>query len=136
MPDNEKRGAHRSRTFLKADIDINGGLSSLGCIVKDLSETGARLVLSEGVVLPETFRLRLSKPDRWVHASVRWRRGEFVGVHFEAEPAVSAGGTVESHGSDAERIRFLEGEVARLRRMLETLRADPTKLHQILDSAA
>lgn len=131
----DKRGAHRSRTFLKADIDINGGLSSLSCIVKDISESGARIALSDGVVLPEHFRIRLPKPDRWVGASVRWRRGDFVGVHFEGshEAIVAPGEAVQS---DAERIRFLEGEVSRLRRMLEELRADPTKIHQILDRAA
>jgi hypothetical protein len=131
----DKRGAHRSRTFLKADIDINGGLSSLSCIVKDMSETGARITLSDGVVLPEHFRIRLPKPDRWVPASVRWRRGDFVGIHFEGghEVVIAPGDAAQS---DADRIRYLEGEVSRLRRMLEELRADPTKIHQILDSAA
>lgn len=131
----DQRGAHRSRTFLKADIDINGGLSALSCIIKDLSDTGARIVVSDGVVLPETFRLHLPKPDRWVSASIRWRRGEFVGVHFVQDEGASAG-TEEPLTADAARIRYLEGEVSRLRRMLEALRADPTKLHQILDQAA
>jgi hypothetical protein len=131
----DKRGAHRSRTFLKADISINGGLSALSCIIKDLSDTGARIVLSAGVVLPETFRLHLPKPDRWVDATVRWRRGEYVGVHFMQEEASLADQGETPQGA-AERIRYLEGEVNRLRRMLEELRADPTKLHQILDQAA
>ena len=131
----DKRGAHRSRTFLKAEIDLSGGLSALSCIIKDLSDTGARLVLSEGVALPETFRLHLPKPDRWVQASVRWRRAELVGVHFEGEPAITTAPGETTLG-DAERIRALEAEVSRLRRMLEELRADPSKLHQILDKAA
>ena len=129
----DKRGAHRNRTFLKADLDVSGGLSSLSCIVKDLSDTGARLVLSDGVVLPETFRLRLPKPDRWVHVSVRWRRGEFVGVHFD-DPSQAAHS--DEPASEADRIRQLEAEVARLRNLLEAVRADPTRLHQLLDPAA
>jgi hypothetical protein len=129
----DKRGAHRNRTFLKAELDVSGGLSSLGCIVKDLSDTGARLVLSDGVVLPETFRLRLPKPDRWVHVSVRWRRGEFVGVHFDDAPPASSS---DESVNEAERVRHLETEVARLRNLLEAVRADPTRLHQLLDPAA
>jgi hypothetical protein len=129
----EQRGAHRSRTFLKADIDINGGLSRLSCIVKDLSDTGARLAVSDGILLPDTFRLRLSKPDRWVQASVRWRRGEFVGVHFDEPGAVEHG---EPELTDAARVRALEAEVVRLRRMLEEIRSDPSRVQQILDGAA
>jgi hypothetical protein len=131
MSDN--RRAQRSRTFLKAEIDVSGGLSTLSCIIKDLSDTGARISVSEGIVLPETFRIHLPKPDRWVHATVRWRRAEYIGVHFEGEP-LSRG--QEPEQSDADRIRHLEAENARLRRMLEELRNDPSKIHQILDQAA
>jgi hypothetical protein len=129
MSDN--RYALRSRTFLKAEIDLNGGLSTLGCIVKDLSETGARILVSEGIALPETFRIHLTKPDRWVQATVRWRRGEYIGVHFDGEQPL-----VAQDQSESDRIRQLEAENARLRRMLEELRNDPSRIHQILDSAA
>ena len=131
MSDN--RYALRSRTFLKAEIDLNGGLSTLGCIVKDLSETGARILVSEGIALPETFRIHLPKPDRWVQATVRWRRGEYIGVHFDGEQPLAAH---DQDKSEAERIKQLEAENARLRRMLEELRNDPSRIHQILDSAA
>jgi hypothetical protein len=131
MSDN--RYAQRSRTFLKAEIDLNGGLSTLGCIVKDLSETGARISVSEGIALPETFRIHLPKPDRWVQATVRWRRGEYIGVHFDGEQPSAAH---EQDKSEADRIKQLEAENGRLRRMLEELRNDPSRIHQILDSAA
>jgi hypothetical protein len=127
----DKRYAQRSRTFLKAEIDLNGGLSTLSCIVKDLSETGARVLVSEGIALPETFRIHLPKPDRWVQATLRWRRGEYIGVHFDDEPHAH-----ETEQSDADRIRQLEAENARLRRLLEELRNDPSRIHQILDTAA
>ena len=129
MSDN--RYALRSRTFLKAEIDLNGGLSTLSCIVKDLSETGARILVSEGIALPETFRIHLPKPDRWVQATVRWRRGEYIGVHFDGEQPLAG-----QDQSESDRIRQLEAENARLRRMLEELRNDPSRIHQILDSAA
>ncbi|HEV7872525.1 MAG TPA: PilZ domain-containing protein [Xanthobacteraceae bacterium] len=129
MSDN--RYALRSRTFLKAEIDLNGGLSTLSCIVKDLSETGARILVSEGIALPETFRIHLPKPDRWVQATVRWRRGEYIGVHFDGEQPLAV-----QDQSESDRIRQLEAENARLRRMLEELRNDPSRIHQILDSAA
>lgn len=129
MSDN--RYAQRSRTFLKAEIELNRGLSTLGCIVKDLSDTGARILVSEGIALPETFRIHLPKPDRWVEATLRWRRGEYIGVQFDEVPQAH-----EPEQTDAERIKRLEADNARLRRMLEELRNDPSRIHQILDSAA
>jgi hypothetical protein len=106
-------------------------LSTLSCIVKDLSGTGARISVSDGIALPETFRIHLPKPDRWVQATIRWRRNGYIGVHFD-EPE----STHESDQSEADRIRRLEAENARLRRLLEELRSDPSKIHLILDSAA
>jgi hypothetical protein len=126
----DHRDTQRSRTFLKAEIDVNG-LSTLSCIVKDLSGTGARISVSDGIALPETFRIHLPKPDRWVQATIRWRRDGYIGVHFD-EPESPH----ESDQSDADRIRRLEAENARLRRLLEELRSDPSKIHLILDSAA
>lgn len=127
----DQRCAPRNRTYLRAEIDLNG-VSSLACIVRDLNEVGARISLSEAIFVPERFRLRLPKPDRWVEVHVRWRRGDNIGVYFEAVILDDGG----PGGDDAARIRQLEADNARLRRMLEDLRNDPSKLHQILDHAS
>ena len=129
MPD--KRSAARRRTFLKAEIDLNG-ISALPCRVRDLNEDGARLEISPGIVLPDTFRIRLPKPDRWVSAHVRWRQGGDVGIKFETVLVAAA----PDPASDALRIKVLEAEVLRLRTLLEEVRADPAKLHALLDTAA
>jgi hypothetical protein len=125
----EHRIAERIRTFLRGRIEYNGGQSSLDCLVRDLSDTGAKLVVSESVTLPETFRLYIPKNDRWARVRTRWRRGDSIGVNFEAESATAPA------AEDAPRMRELEAEVVKLRRVLEELRRDPSKIHQLLDKA-
>lgn len=128
----EQRGTIRSRTFLQARVVFNGGQSSLDCVIRDLSEGGARLTISEGITLPDVFRLHITKTDERRQVRLCWRRGSLVGVRFEPEPLA----TPEPDAAvAARRIRELEAEVARLRRMLEELRADPGRIVTLLDQA-
>ncbi len=63
-----------------------------GCVVADISETGARLDVENSEQLPDNFTLLLSgqrnnTPHR--HCHVVWRLPNQIGVHFEkriAEP--------------------------------------------------
>ncbi|MBV9078187.1 MAG: PilZ domain-containing protein [Methylobacteriaceae bacterium] len=127
----EQRSAERTRTFLRGRIEYNGGQSSFDCLVRDLSEHGARVVVSEAVTLPETFRLHIPKNDRSETVHVKWRRGESVGVSFE--PVAAQAGA--PHDEDKDRIRLLEAEIVRLRRVLEELRGDPSRIQILLDKA-
>ena len=131
----EQRGSPRTRTLLPARVTFNGGRTTIDSVVRDLSEGGARLKVSEGIALPETFRVHLLKTDEWHQARMCWRRGDFVGVRFERAdhqapvPAPTA-------DAAARRIRELEAEVARLRLILEELRADPGRVVRLLDQAS
>ena len=57
------------------------------CQLKNISATGAKLVMDDEVELPATLLLSFSL-DGAVRrrCSVIWRREEETGVHFEAEP--------------------------------------------------
>lgn len=60
------------------------GLPPVRCSFADVSETGARLVVAEGTVVPETFGLRLvsdGAPER--RCRVVWRTELEVGLRFE-----------------------------------------------------
>jgi hypothetical protein len=55
-----------------------------GCVVNDISETGARLAIDAPQDLPERFALLLSKngmPTRLCRAV--WRTADQIGVRFE-----------------------------------------------------
>lgn len=133
----EQRSATRSRTLLPALISFDRGRSTTEAVVRDLSEAGARLKVSAGVPLPELFEIHFQRTDERRHARLCWRRGDFVGVQFEGAPAQEADDEpVGASSAAAQRIRELEAEVAKLRRLLDELRADPGRMMHLLDQAA
>lgn len=130
----EHRNAIRRRTFLKGEIAFNNRQSSFECVVRDLSETGARIALPGSVMLPDHFDLHLPHRDETLACTLSWRRGNEIGVKFATARA-----------SDEERdavpidvarkMKELESEVLRLRRLIEELKAQPDKISVLLGTA-
>ncbi|MET7241807.1 PilZ domain-containing protein [Methylobacterium sp. EM32] len=121
----ELRRETRLRTFLKGRIVFNNGNSTMDCLVRDISASGARLVLSQTATLPDGFDLVIPAKDRTHKATLRWRRADSIGVTFAEEAAHPAAASA----SDATpamlltRIRELEAENASLRRQLKVAEA-------------
>ncbi|MFH6780830.1 MULTISPECIES: PilZ domain-containing protein [Methylobacterium] len=116
----ELRRETRLRTFLKGRIVFNNGNSSMDCLVRDLSGSGARLMLSQTATLPEGFDLLIPAKDRTHKAVLRWRREDSIGVTFTDEAA-----RAQDPDPDAllARIQELETENASLRRQLKDAEA-------------
>ncbi|WP_183864070.1 PilZ domain-containing protein [Rhizobium sp. BK399] len=76
------RRDHRKRTFIGAKILLNGGACVLDCVVKDLSEGGARVSVNGAFAVPAQFDLKLSD-SRSFHCRSKWRRLESLGVSFQ-----------------------------------------------------
>ena len=125
----ENRIVERTRTFLKGRIEYNNGQASMECLIRDLSDSGARIAVSDSVTLPDHFRLFLPKTNRWVDTSTRWRRGGLIGVSFDPESA-----DVSSAAEGDAKMRELEAEVKRLRLLLEEIRNDPSRIHVLLEA--
>ncbi len=127
---NENRIAERTRTFLKGRIEYSNGQASMDCLIRDLSDAGARIAVSDSVTLPDHFRLFVPKTNRWLGAQIRWRRGGLIGVSFDAEVV-----EVASAAEGDVKMRELEAEVKRLRLLLEAIRNDPSRIQVLLDKA-
>lgn len=78
----EHRRETRQRTFLKGRIIFNNGSSSMDCLVRDMSMSGARIALSQSAVLPEAFDLYIPQKERTYRSSLRWRRSDGIGITF------------------------------------------------------
>ncbi len=80
----EERRIERRRAVLKgARIVFNGGHSAVGCVVKNMSGSGARLKLDNAAGIPSRFLLRFD--DAGVPARecvVHWRALDALGVEF------------------------------------------------------
>lgn len=64
-------------------ITLDGGFAARQCVVKDMSTTGAKIIIEDPNTLPAKLRLAFSRDARTGRAcEVVWRRGKSVGVKF------------------------------------------------------
>ena len=105
------------RAVLKAEVRYNNGLMSAPCLVRDISDTGARLELGGDLALPDRFDLYIDKKQKTYRSIVKRRNGRDIGVAFE--DAVQPSAEVEL----SERVGKLETEVAEMRELLAKIAA-------------
>ena len=77
----EKRRTPRQRVLKGAKISTRQLGTSIDCTVRNVSETGACLVVTTPVGIPDTFDLVLA--DGGVRpCKVEWRKADKIGVSF------------------------------------------------------
>ena len=72
----------RTRVFHGARVVFNGRQSVMACTVRNWSQTGAMVRMSDWIALPETFELDIANTEESVRVRQCWRRGDDVGVVF------------------------------------------------------
>src|SRR4051812_46861296 len=86
-----QRGAPRMRTLIAAKISFNNGQSTLDCLIRNLSDTGAKLIVSAAIALPDGFDLLIPQKSVTRRVRIVWWRGEAMGVRFDGgHPGQSA----------------------------------------------
>jgi hypothetical protein len=123
----DRRIASRQRSFLQGRIYFNNRRSSINCLVRDYSDTGAKLKFSESVTVPEAMELYIPNKDEFRRVRVQWRVGDEMGIAFgeqdEGAPADPASADLVA------RMQKLEGEIVQLKRICNELRAEIRKQH-------
>lgn len=85
----EARGAERRRALLRGMVVSLDGAQSFGCSVRDISETGARIEVPRGTIVPARVYLITSRqPTAW-NSRVVWRNAVQTGLAFAAEHRLS-----------------------------------------------
>jgi hypothetical protein len=119
---NERRRLARHKTFITGRIYFNNRLSSMDCIVRDITDRGARLEASESVALPDAFELHLPNKDEHFFARVEWRKANHLGVSWGVDQAARQRSEAgQSEQSIADRVAKLEHDLAALQRRFESL---------------
>lgn len=81
----ERRLAKRWHTVLAARITPSNGSRSIECIVRDLSNTGARVYFADTSEIPAEFELEIPSRGLKVRSRLMWNRGANHGVMFLEE---------------------------------------------------
>jgi len=61
---------------------MNARQSTIPCVVRNVSDSGARLRVDGSLSAPDTFELFIELDGSWVACEVVWRIGNEVGVRF------------------------------------------------------
>lgn len=77
----EKRLAPRRNTTIRALIVFNGGRGKTDCVIRNLSESGAKLEVASVGSIPQTFDL-IAPSHRPHPCRVVWRALRELGVQF------------------------------------------------------
>jgi PilZ domain len=78
----ERRSGQRHRALKGGTLYFNKGYSSLECVIRDISESGARIQMGETFGVPTRFTMSISGEDERVEASLRWRTSRNIGLSF------------------------------------------------------
>lgn len=82
-PSAERRGAPRRRVRLSARLVYGSGTCSVGCTIRDISETGACVHLPDDTIVPDEVRLVDCEQRREETATVVWRLPPLVALKFK-----------------------------------------------------
>jgi hypothetical protein len=116
----ERRKAHRGRTCLCGQAAFNDQRSTAECLVRNLSQGGAKVVFSDPMTAPSEFDFTIYQKGDSRRARFVWRREREAGVLF----LPSDGGSVVSLAT-ARKIRRLRSERDALARRFAQL-SEPT----------
>jgi hypothetical protein len=118
----ERRNSRRTKSFLRGFVYVSRKRGALACLVRDLSEKGARIIFPDTVTLPDMVDLYIPQRDQTLRARVQWRRNDEIGLAFiEAERAPAA---APNAADIVQRVAMLEAEIGSLRALLKRLKTE------------
>jgi len=116
----ERRTSRRQKSFLRGVVHFDKSRGGTNCLIRDLSDDGARIVLSPAVTIPNTVELQIPQRGQTFRARVQWRRADEIGLAFSDARAE----TSKRESALLERIAELEAEITTLRRTIKRLKRE------------
>jgi hypothetical protein len=78
----ERRASPRTKVFKKGKLIHTNMIAVFDCMIRDISETGARLSCGETAMLPTEMKLLVSSQREMCLVRIVWRKSREVGVQF------------------------------------------------------
>jgi hypothetical protein len=116
----EPTAAIRQRTFLKGTLYYDNRRASIECVVRDMSDSGARLTFEHPATVPDNVELFIPHKQQTLRARVQRRGPSEIGIAFEIDRSIEP-----RRASDAElqqRVETLEAEIDTLKRLVAKLK--------------
>ena len=102
-------------------LPIYNRRASIECVVRDISDSGARLTFEHPVTVPDNVELFIPQKQQTLRARVQRRGANEIGIAFEInrsdEPRRSADVELQ------QRVETLEAEIVALKRLVAKLKA-------------
>jgi hypothetical protein len=115
----DKRRWDRRRLFLRGFIRFPKNNTTVDCIVRDISERGARLRFKHALPIPEAIELHIPSKGQIVQSKLAWVDNCEAGISFESPVALDSPSPVDSEVFV--RMARLEDEISALKQMLRHL---------------
>ena len=115
------RIAPRQRTFLKGTIYYDNRRASMECVIRDMSESGARLTFEHPATVPDNIELFIPHKQETLRARVQRRGLNELGIAFEVERSAEPRRTSDTDLQ--QRVLTLETEITSLKRLVAKLKA-------------
>ena len=117
----ETNAATRQKTFLKGTLYYDNRRGSIECVIRDMSDSGARLTFDHPATVPDNVELFIPHKQQTLRARVQRRGPNEIGIAFEVDRSAEP-----QRASDAElqqRVEALEAEIKALKRLVAKLTA-------------
>ena len=85
----DRRAEGRRRTYLGAQVVFNRRLNIYDCLVRDLSDTGAKLLFANPAMIPDGVEVTFNRGGESRRAEVMWRSKFAVGIRFASQQGAS-----------------------------------------------
>ncbi len=85
----QRRAAKRMRVLKSAKLILDD-MRSIDCAVRDISSTGAKVLIVSGNNLPDKFRLFMVADSTIRDVEIAWTRHDMIGVNFTSEAKSAA----------------------------------------------
>lgn len=78
----DRRGEHRGRTYLGGQVAFNNRCSTIDCLVRNMSQSGAKIEFPRAVLVPSEFELIIPQRRNSRRVRIVWREAKALGVAF------------------------------------------------------
>ncbi len=85
----ERRKEHRLRSYLAGQAVFNGRASTVDCLLRNISDDGAKITFSDGVALPVEFEITIPRRGETKRSRVVWRTQKEAGLKFLPPPSAT-----------------------------------------------